>query len=98
MHKGFVYFPFFMSLYYKCVLCTYTISCISTHLQDGWTPLFIACQKEHVPVVEHLIAAKADINHQDEVDHVLHVYIQFSITVAQHNCVHCFAMTAATIT
>ena len=37
------------------------------HLQDGATPLFIACQEGHLPVVKHLIAAKADVNTSKEV-------------------------------
>ena len=81
------------------VYCVHTqIGCTITHLQDGWTPLFIACHEGHVSVVEHLIAAKAHINHQDEVNHVLHVCTQCSTTAAQHCCIHCFAMTVAIIT
>ena len=54
--------------------CIHTqVSCTITHLQDGWTPLFIACHEGHVSVVEHLIATKADINHQDEVNPVLYI-------------------------
>ena len=37
------------------------------HLQYGATPLYIACQNGHLPVVEHLIAAKANVNTPDEV-------------------------------
>ena len=37
------------------------------HLQTGTTPLGIACQEGHLPVVQHLIAAKAEINHQAKV-------------------------------
>ena len=37
------------------------------HLQDGATPLYIACQEGHLPVVKHLIAAKADVNCPREV-------------------------------
>ena len=31
------------------------------------TPLYTACLEGHIPVVEHLIAAKADVNHQIKV-------------------------------
>ena len=36
-------------------------------MQGGVTPLFIVCQKGHLPVVEQLIAAKADVNVPKEV-------------------------------
>jgi len=32
------------------------------HIQDGATPLHIACLEGYLPVVERLIAAKADVN------------------------------------
>ena len=37
------------------------------HLQTGATPLYIACQKGHLPIVQHLIAAKAEINQETKV-------------------------------
>ena len=37
------------------------------HLQDGATPLYIACQEGHLPVVEQLIAAKVDVDCQKKV-------------------------------
>ena len=37
------------------------------HLQDGATPLYIACQNGHILVIEQLIAAKADVNIPREV-------------------------------
>ena len=40
------------------------------HLQYGATPLYIACQNGHLPVVEHLIAAKANVNTPDEVGYL----------------------------
>ena len=36
-------------------------------LQDGTTPVFIASQKNHVPVMELLLKGKADPNIQHEV-------------------------------
>ena len=36
--------------------------------QDGATSLCIACQKGNLPVVEQLLVAKADVNHQLKVD------------------------------
>ena len=42
------------------------------HLQTGATPLLIACQKGHLPVVEYLIAAKADVNTPSKVGNLIH--------------------------
>ena len=36
--------------------------CNAAHFQDGATPLYIACGMGHLPVVQHLISAKADVN------------------------------------
>ena len=41
------------------------------YLQNGGTPLYIACQEGHLLIVERLIAAKADVNHQKKVP-ILH--------------------------
>lgn len=38
-----------------------------TLIQDGATPLQIACLNGHLPIVEYLIAAKADVNCQTKV-------------------------------
>ena len=46
------------------------------HLQDGATPLYISCEKGHFPVIERLIAAKADVNLQTKVQPILyHMYL-----------------------
>ena len=47
------------------LLCCYGANVL--YLQDGATPLYIACQNGHLPVVERLIAAKADVNRQRKV-------------------------------
>jgi len=48
---------------YCCGIITVNV----LYLQDGATPLHLACWKGHLPVVEHLIGAKADVNHQMKV-------------------------------
>ena len=45
---------------------TYTI----LHSQTGATPLLIACQENHVEIVDRLLSAKADVNLQGEVGKV----------------------------
>ena len=54
-----------------CVLpyCCGVITVNVLYLQDGATPLYIASQNGHLPVVEHLIGAKADVNHQRDVSY-----------------------------
>jgi len=54
-----------------CVLlyCCGAITVNVLYLQDGSTPLFIASQEGHLPVVERLIGAKANVNHQVEVSY-----------------------------
>ena len=42
---------------------------VLSYLQDGWTPLFSACEHGHLPVVEHLMGAKADVNYQKKVSY-----------------------------
>ena len=37
------------------------------HLQSGGTALYIACRMGHTVIVEQLIAAKANVNHQRKV-------------------------------
>ena len=54
----------------SCVVMVLSLNC--SYLQTGSTPLYIACQTGHIPVVERLIAAKADINHQKKVP-ILHI-------------------------
>ena len=49
-------------------------------LQDGETPLYIACKNGHAAVVAKLIAAKADVNIQDKVGIVAFI-IQLNILV-----------------
>ena len=36
--------------------------------QDGFSPLMVAAEEGHLSVVELLIAAKAQVNHQDKVN------------------------------
>lgn len=56
----------------------YSVTCCChkniLHLQDGTIPLWIACQNGHLPVVQYLIAANADVNHPDEV-----IYLTFNV-------------------
>ena len=52
-----------------CVLlyCCGAITVNVLYLQTGSTPLYKASEKGHLPVVECLIAAKADVNHHKKV-------------------------------
>ena len=52
-----------------CVLpyCCGTITLNVLYLQNGSTTLCIARQNGHLPVVERLIGAKADVNHHMKV-------------------------------
>jgi len=54
-----------------CVLlyCCGAITVNVLYLQTGSTPLCVASQNGHLPVVVHLIGAKADVNHQTEVSY-----------------------------
>ena len=52
-------------------------------LQDGTTPLYVACQEGHLTIVEQLIAAKADINHQRKVDPIWHHFMHINSAVKQ---------------
>ena len=53
------------ALFRPVILCCYRT--IALYLQDGATPLYIACRNGHIPVVERLIVAKADVNTAREV-------------------------------
>ena len=55
----------------ECVLLYYcgVITVNVLYLQDGATPLCVASQNGHLPVVERLIEAKADVDRQIEVTH-----------------------------
>jgi len=54
-----------------CVLlyCCGAITVNVLYLQGGATPLCVASQNGHLPVVECLIGAKADVSHQSEVSY-----------------------------
>ena len=56
-----------------CVLpyCCGAITVNVLYLQDGSTPLCAASLNGHLPVVERLIGAKADVNHQMEVSYYI---------------------------
>ena len=43
---------------------------IILHPQTGATPLLIACQENHVEIVDRLLSAKADVNLQTKVGRV----------------------------
>ena len=45
----------------------YLLSFFLLLTQDGWTTLMVASQNGHTSVVEKLLAAGADPNHQDKV-------------------------------
>ena len=47
------------NLKYCCVMCYHWYV---LHIQDGTTPLFLACQNTQIPVVNQLIEAKANVN------------------------------------
>ena len=55
----------------ECVLpyCCGAITVNVLYLQTGSTPLYTASKNGHLPVVECLIGAKADVNHQKEVSY-----------------------------
>ena len=55
------------TLFRPVMLCCYRT--IALYLQDGTTPLYIACWNGHLPVVECLIVAKADVNTAREVSY-----------------------------
>ena len=68
-----------------CVYCcVIVLSLKCSFIQDGWTPLFTTCQKGHLPVVERLIAAKADVNHQKTVSY--HCSLDYHGN--QEECIH----------
>ena len=53
---------FYGSVFYRTLLSGKIL-----HPQSDVTPLWIACQNGHLPVVQHLTARKANVNHPDEV-------------------------------
>ena len=59
-----------------------SLKCFSP--QDGATPLFIASHKGHLPVVQCLIAAEADVNSPMKVSYLLHTYIIVGIFILNH--------------
>ena len=49
----------------------YMCCCVlRVYLQDDTTPLLIACQNGHTLVVEQLIAATVDVDHQTKVGYI----------------------------
>ena len=58
------------------LLCYYVF-----FLQDGATPLIIACAMGRLSVLKHLIAGKADVNHQTKVGYYCSRY---SVSFSQH--------------
>jgi len=73
--KSYPAFPAFIVLciatcvgVYCCiVVLLWCITVNVLYLQIGSTPLCVASQNRHLPVVERLIAAKADVNHHMKV-------------------------------
>ena len=63
------------TLYGKKVV-TWTV----LYLQTGATPLYLACQEGHLPVVKRLIAAKAKVNHQTKVHPMYLIAVSSTIT------------------
>ena len=51
-------------------------------LQDGWSPLYMACQKGHLDVVKTLIEAGVNIHQADKVS------THIPTCIAWHICVH----------
>ena len=70
-------------------MCRYVLLCVIPeiffYLQDNTTPIWIASQNGHLPVVEHLIAAKADINTPDEVGYQVHSQIIVQVFILHHH-------------
>ena len=54
------------------------------HIQDGSSPLSIACQENRSEIVDHLLKAKADINLQHEVKEQLDQAVQLIFVQLQH--------------
>ena len=93
-------------LFWSVSLCCYQSHIISAltdvhfnnlkyfYHQKGATPLVVASEEGHLPVVERLIAVKADVSHQTKVHPMLLItctFITVSCTTTQVTCyVHCF--------
>ena len=76
-----------------CVLlycCGAIITVNILYLQDGATPLYMASQEGHLPVVECLIGAKADVNHHKKVSR-LYTEKLSKTTIANYHCKNNYA-------
>lgn len=70
-----------LSFYYFLTISNFTNSnkTVFVLLKDGATPLFVASQNGHLPLVRFLIAKGANVNHKRKVNNSI-LFLTFSIS------------------